>query len=170
MHRKNIPEAHIVVEELGKILSSNSQATRKQSMGVITFNDYQRDLILDEIEKKRRSDSKFDELYEEAENPNLNSLDDIPFVKNIENVQGDERDIIIFSVGYAKDEEGRLRAQFGSLNQEGGENRLNVAITRAREEVRVICSIDPNELNTELSKNEGPKRLKEYLKICKACK
>ena len=107
MDRKNIPEAHVVVEELGKILNSNNQDTRKLSVGVITFNDYQRDLILDEIEKKRRSDLRFDELYEEAENPVVNSLDDIPFVKNIENVQGDERDIIIFSVGYAKDEEGR---------------------------------------------------------------
>jgi very-short-patch-repair endonuclease len=98
-------------------------------------------------------------------------LDDIPFVKNIENVQGDERDIIIFSIGYAKDPgnpEGEVSMRFGTLNQEGGENRLNVAVTRARKEIIIVCSIDPDKLNIEKTKNEGPKRMKDYLSYAKA--
>ena len=65
-------------------------------------------------------------------------------VKNIENIQGDEFDIVIFSVGYAPDVNGRLLMNFGTLNQTGGENRLNVAVTRAREKIYVVSSILPN--------------------------
>jgi very-short-patch-repair endonuclease len=124
--------------------------------------------ILDEIDRRRKQDPEFDELYGEAENPESNLLDDRPFVKNIENVQGDERDIVIFSVGYARDPDGNLHIRFGSLNQEGGENRLNVAVTRARKEIVVVCSIDPDELRTDAAKNSGPKRLKDYLRYAKA--
>ncbi len=161
--RTNVPEANIVVQEIKEILKQDGIDDRKNSIGVITFNDSQRMAILDEIENLRKVDSEFDELYAEAENLENNSLDDIPFVKNIENVQGDERDIILFSIGYAKDSSGMVRTMFGSLNQEGGENRLNVAITRARREIVIVCSFDPKDLRTEGSKNEGPKRLKEYL-------
>ena len=86
------------------------------------------------------------------------------FVKNIENVQGDEKDIIIFSVGYAPDKKGRMLMQFGSLNTAGGENRLNVAVTRAREKVIMVTSINPHQLDTAESKNRGPALLREYLK------
>jgi superfamily I DNA and/or RNA helicase len=82
-------------------------------------------------------------------------------------VQGDERDIIIFSVGYARDIEGKLRIRFGTLNQEGGENRLNVAISRVRQEIIVISSIEPDELKTDTAKNNGPKRFKDYLRYAK---
>jgi len=85
------------------------------------------------------------------------------FIKNIENVQGDERDIIIFSTGYGPDRKGRIIAQFGSLNQSGGENRLNVAITRAKEKIFVISSIYPQQLRVDETKNPGPKLLKKYL-------
>jgi hypothetical protein len=85
------------------------------------------------------------------------------FVKNIENVQGDERDIIIFSIGYAPDAKGRMNHHFGSLNIEKGENRLNVAVTRAREKIIVISSIMPQQLKVEDTKNEGPKLLRKYL-------
>ena len=84
-------------------------------------------------------------------------------MKNIENVQGDERDVIIFSITYAADAKGQVRLQFGSLNADGGENRLNVAVTRAREKVIVVSSLMPNELNTDQTKNDGPKLLKKYL-------
>ena len=85
------------------------------------------------------------------------------FVKNIENVQGDEKDIIIFSIGYAPDAKGRFTHQFGSLNVVNGENRLNVAVTRAREKVVVVSSILPPQLKVDNTKNEGPKLLKKYL-------
>jgi superfamily I DNA and/or RNA helicase len=88
---------------------------------------------------------------------------EVTFVKNIENVQGDERDIIIFSIGYAPDAKGKMVMQFGSLNGQGGENRLNVAVTRAREKIYIISSILPNQLRVEEAQNEGPRLLKSYL-------
>ena len=141
----NVEEALKVVEWIINLTHQSPEKT----IGVITFNQSQQNLILDTIE---------------AEFVRLGKL--IPhslFVKNIENVQGDERDIIIFSVGYAPDKEGKLRLQFGSLNAVGGENRLNVAITRAREKIIVVSSIMPNQLHTDETKNDGPKLLKEYL-------
>jgi hypothetical protein len=90
------------------------------------------------------------------------------FVKNIENVQGDERDIIVFSVGYASNAQGKFVANFGLLNQQGGENRLNVAITRAKHKVYVISSIQPTDLQVNDAKYDGPRLLKNYLQYVKA--
>ena len=95
-------------------------------------------------------------------------LDERVFVKNIENVQGDERDTIIFSIGYAKNEEGRVYNRFGTLGQQGGENRLNVAVTRAKEEIHVVSSIEPLELSVSAVKNDGPKFLKSYMEYAQA--
>ncbi|MEK3886356.1 AAA domain-containing protein [Bacillus sp. FSL K6-3431] len=95
-------------------------------------------------------------------------LDERLFVKNIENVQGDERGIIIFSIGYAKDEEGKMYNRFGTLNQKGGENRLNVAVTRAKEGTIVVSSIEPEDLNVANASERGPKLLKSYLKYARA--
>ena len=92
---------------------------------------------------------------------------EVAFVKNIENVQGDECDIIIFSVGYAPDPTGRLAMQFGSLNMAGGANRLNVAVTRARERVYVITSLRPEQLIVDGVANDGPRLLKAYLKYAR---
>lgn len=159
----NLPEAILVVDELKSILGENETENRKRSVGIITFNDAQREAILNEIDSRKERDTDFNRLYSDAEDTGKNSLDDLPFVLNIENVQGDERDIIIFSIGYAKDEDGRLHLYFGLLNQEGGENRLNVAITRAREKIVIVCSIDPVDLFVDNSMNMGPKTLKNYL-------
>ncbi|MEM8895287.1 MAG: AAA domain-containing protein, partial [Bacteroidota bacterium] len=120
-----------------------------KSMGVVTFNAKQQGLILDLLDQAALEDDVI--------------LPESLFVKNIENVQGDEKDIIIFSIGYAPDEEGKFNMKFGSLNVTGGENRLNVAVTRAREQVVVVTSIKPNQLSIEHTKNEGPKLLKQYL-------
>ena len=90
------------------------------------------------------------------------------FIKNIENVQGDERDVIIFSIAYAKDSRGKLSANFGLLNQKGGENRLNVAVTRAKKRVVVVCSFDPVELQVDQALNPGPKLFKQYLLYAQA--
>ena len=165
--RRNLPEASLLVDTLKDILAKNEADGLSKSIGIITFNDTQKVAILDEIDRKRKIDSKFDELYNMAENPLSKNLDDKPFVKNIENVQGDERDIIIFSVGYARDPDGNLRVNFGSLNRQGGENRLNVAVTRARQEIILISSVDPEELKVDTAKNMGPKRLKDYLEYAK---
>ena len=120
-----------------------------KSIGIVTFNARQQALIQDMLEEQARERGV--------------QLPASLFVKNIENVQGDERDIIIFSVGYAPDPKGRMIMQFGSLSQAHGENRLNVAITRARDTIYVISSIWPDQLEVEEVKNEGPKLFKAYL-------
>jgi very-short-patch-repair endonuclease len=165
-NRENLREAYAVVNVIENLLIQDEDE-ESRSIGVITFNDKQRNAILDEIDRRRKSDPTFDELYATAENPQSKNLDDRPFIKNIENVQGDERDIIIFSVGYARDLEGKLRLRFGTLSQEGGENRLNVAISRARQEIIVVSSIEPDELKTDTAKNNGPRRFKDYLRYAK---
>ncbi len=138
-------EAEKVVELAIQWLKSKEA----REIGIVTFNYKQQGLILDLLEERA----------EEAKVLIPETL----FVKNIENVQGDERDIIIFSIGYAPDKKGKLKLQFGSLNVEGGENRLNVAVTRAREMICVVSSIHPSKMHTSDTKNEGPKLLKKYL-------
>lgn len=120
-----------------------------KTIGVVTFNARQQGLIQD--------------MLDEAAEKEVFSLPPALFVKNIENVQGDERDIIIFSIGYAPDKEGKMSMQFGSLNTAQGENRLNVAVSRAREQIYVLSSIYPYQLKTDDSKNEGPRLFKAYL-------
>lgn len=142
-------EAQRVVDEI----ITRYKASPETELGVITFNAPQQMLIMDLIEEQFARE--------------LLTVPETLFIKNIENVQGDERDIIIFSIGYAPDEKGRMTMQFGSLNVAGGENRLNVAITRARERVIVVSSIMPEELKTDSLKNEGPKLLRSYLEYAR---
>lgn len=146
----NSIEAQEVVELAFKLVKKNP----KKEIGIVTFNAPQQLFILDLLEE-RFSASKL-------------PIPETLIVKNIENVQGDEKDIILFSMGYAPDKTGKMNAQFGSLNVEGGENRLNVAITRAREKIIVVTSIWPDQLRVEDTRNEGPKLLKKYLQYIKA--
>ncbi|MBC7920591.1 MAG: DNA helicase I, partial [Ferruginibacter sp.] len=141
----NPPEAEAVVNLVEELLRDQPG----KSIGIVTFNFKQQTLIQDLLEGKA-----FEKGF---------LLPESLFVKNIENVQGDERDVIIFSVGYAPDAGGRLAMQFGSLNAQHGENRLNVAITRARDRVYVVSSILPTQLHPEDTRHEGPKMLKKYL-------
>ncbi|UII23128.1 AAA domain-containing protein [Fulvivirga ligni] len=141
----NAIEAEKVVDVLLDILDR----TPFKDVGVVTFNAKQQQFILDHLDQRCADTGKI-----------------IPanwFVKNIENVQGDEKDIIIFSTGYAPNADGKMMMQFGSLNAANGENRLNVAVTRAREKIMVVSSIMPQQLKVEDTKNEGPKLLKSYL-------
>ncbi|WP_028979810.1 AAA domain-containing protein [Sporocytophaga myxococcoides] len=146
--RANHEEASYIVMLVQKLLKEN------KSIGVVTFNYTQASLIQD--------------LFDEQTASGAITLPDDFFVKNIENVQGDERDIIIFSIGYAKDLKGRLAMQFGALNMDGGANRLNVAITRAKEKIYIISSILPSEMDVTSAKHEGPKLLKAYLQYAYA--
>ena len=147
----NLAEAEAIVQLLEQVATE----LPGRSVGIVTFNFPQQQLIQDMLECRG----------EEGELPAETMMTLVPglFVKNIENVQGDERDVIIFSVGYAPDERGRLAMQFGSLNARGGGNRLNVAVTRARERVYVVTSLWPEQLNVTETANEGPKLLKAYL-------
>lgn len=162
---RNEVEAERVVDLLHEVLSRKPVPT----VGVVTFNLSQRRTLLDAIDRRRAADPEFARAFGEAETREL--LDDRPFVKNIENVQGDERDIIIFSVGHAPVErkhrtrgvERYVPARFGPVGQRGGERRLNVAVSRARAEAVVVASFEPSMLSVARAKNDGPRLFKAYL-------
>ena len=150
--RTNPVEADSIVAEIRRRFDMSPD--QAPSLGVITFNAQQRDLI--------------DNLLRDAGDDRLlKALDDPDglFVKNLENVQGDERDTILFSVAFSKNERGQLPLNFGPLSKPGGERRLNVAITRARREVVLYCSFDPAELRAEETSQMGTKHLKAYLEM-----
>ena len=146
----NPHEAQRVVEEVLRHFEASPD--RLPSLGVITFNDRQRDLI----ENRLR----------EAASPRvMEALDarDGLFVRNLENVQGEERDTILFSATFAANAQGDLPLNFGVLNHAGGERRLNVAITRARRQVIIFTSFDPQDLHAERTAHRGVKDLRAYL-------
>lgn len=148
-NQSNLPEA----TQVARLVLHYYQHEPHAQVGVITFNATQQALVWDEVER----------VFGEQNLLPPHHL----FVKNIENVQGDERDIIIFSIGYGPDPKGKLQLQFGSLSQAGGENRLNVAITRARHKVVVVASVDPAQWKMDGTTHRGPKLLKEYLAFVK---
>ena len=163
--QKNLPEAEAVCEYLRELLASEDVLHRGKTVGVITFNQQQQSLILDCVDDLVQNNLEFGTVFREIMKRPLNRRF---FVKNIENVQGDERDIVVFSTSYGRGLDGRIRLQFGTLNLIGGQNRLNVAITRAREKVVIFSSIEPDELDVSTAKNEGPRYLKWYLQYAKA--
>jgi very-short-patch-repair endonuclease len=163
--RQNLVEAQEVVSQLKEIFATREE---NETIGIITFNSSQRDLIEDLIDRECRNDSEFASQVLSESSRVENGEDVGLFVKNIENVQGDERDIIIFSIGYAENEKGKFVQNFGWLNQAGGENRLNVAISRAKKQVHIVVSFDPSALKVEGLKNPGPFILKKYLEYASA--
>ncbi len=163
--RKNIPEAKRVVELLKEIFTTRKN---NESIGIITFNADQQSCIADMIDKECSKNPEFRSYMLKERVRSENGEDTSIFIKNLENVQGDERDIIIFSIGYAENELGKLYTNFGSLSTEGGENRLNVAITRAKCKIIVVTSIEPEALKVDTSKNLGPKLLRKYLTYVRA--
>ena len=139
-----------------------------ETVGIITFNSSQRDLINDVLDEECGKDLTFGKMVAEEMKRHDNGEDVGLFIKNIESVQGDERDVIMFSIGYAKNSEGKLMQRFGWLNNRGGENRLNVAISRAKKKILIVKSFDPSDLQVEETKNEGPRILKKYLQYADA--
>ena len=165
---RNEPEARRVVDELHDLL----RRVPRPTVGVVTFNIQQRKAILDEIDRRRATDADFTRCFDEA--ASSERLDERPFVKNLENVQGDERDVIVFSLGHAPIER-KVRGQltktvpsrFGPLGQKGGERRLNVAISRARAECVIVASFEPSMLSVAKTKHDGPKLFKAFLEYAK---
>ncbi len=163
-NNRNLREASRVVDVLHTELAEAQESHR--SVGIITFNAAQAEAVEDEIRRRTETDPDFATLYSQA---NMHpDRDERPVVKNVENVQGDERDVIIFSVGYGPSPEGQFRRIFGPLSQTGGENRLNVAVTRAKQRVYVVCSFEPKELAVQDLKNLGPVRFQQYLRYARA--
>jgi DNA polymerase III delta prime subunit len=132
------------------------------SLGVVTFSFAQRNLITELLEYARRSDTILDDFLRQGQ------VEDI-FVKNIENVQGDERDVILISVGYGPAiAGGRLTSMsFGPVNSDGGERRLNVLFTRARVRCEIFASFDPGDIDVSRTAGAGPRILKRFLDYAK---
>lgn len=162
VQNRNEVEAEAVLDLLSDLLGRPEPPT----VGVVTFNKAQRDWIEERIDARCEEDEAFRAAWNAA--AARERLDDRPFVKNIENVQGDERDVIVFSTTYGPGEDGVLRSRFGVFNQRGGEHRLNVAITRARKAIHIVTSIDPEQLRVETSAHDGPRHLKAYLQYARA--
>jgi hypothetical protein len=164
----NAVEADAVVRCVEALLLHPAQPT----LGIVTFNHAQMVHIQDALDARiaalLRTDAaaamRLAAARERTEQGAYVGL----FVKNIENVQGDERDIILFSVGYAPQAGGKVPATFGWLNQAGGQNRLNVAITRARHQVQLFCSFLPEQLEVAHTRHPGPRLLKAYLRYAHA--
>lgn len=164
INRSNQKEAEETVNIVAKLFKERKN---KETIGIITFNINQKSLIEDMLEKRAQQDEEFKKVYLEEIDREENNEDMSLFAKNIENVQGDERDIVIFSIAYAKNENGRVAVNFGSLSQDGGENRLNVAVSRAKKKIYVVTSIEPEELSVESSTHNGPKLFKKYLQYAR---
>ncbi|MBD3625919.1 MAG: DUF3320 domain-containing protein, partial [Rhodobacteraceae bacterium] len=128
----------------------------RPTLGVITFNQPQQELIQDLLDEARRQDPRHEWFFEEEREEPL-------IVKNLENIQGDERDVMLFSVTYGRDAAGKLAMAFGPLNSDGGEKRLNVAVTRARAEMHVFASLTAHDIDLGRTRARGVADFKTFL-------
>ena len=151
--RSNPEESKAIVHEIIRRLSDPEMS--KYSIGVVSFSKVQGDRIEDDLTDEL---DRHPELKEIA----YNSPEPI-FVKNLENVQGDERDVILFSVGYGTDKNGKVSMNFGPLNNAGGERRLNVAVSRARYEMIVYSTLKSSQIDLKRSQAKGVEGLKGFL-------
>lgn len=158
-NQSNIKEAADVVRYLSEMWKSPSPP----SVGVVTFNRKQADIIEEAIEDRAERDEGFRGALMRERERTEDGEDMGFFVKNVENVQGDERDVVIFSSTFGRNGQGNFRRNFGVLGQAGGERRLNVAVTRARKKVVLITSM-PVDLISEMHSHRGPPaRPRDYL-------
>ena len=153
--RQNRAEAEAVVAEIVRRLSD--EKLRKYSIGVVTFSSVQQnlidDLLADAFVRQPELEEIADKMYEPI------------FIKNLENVQGDERDVILFSIGYGPDKNGKVSMNFGPLNQDGGWRRLNVAVSRARREMTVYSVLRPDQIDLTRTQAAGVAELKYFLEF-----
>lgn len=157
--RTNREEAKAIVAEIVKRLSSPVQSA--SSIGVVTFSMSQQRLIEDLLEKARAEHPEIEPFFS-------NRVPEPVFVKNLETVQGDERDVILFSICYGPNREGKVAMNFGPLNNKGGERRLNVAVTRARRQLIVFSTLRPEQIDLNRTQAEGVKHLQSFLKLAAA--
>ncbi|MEL7640802.1 MAG: DUF3320 domain-containing protein [Solidesulfovibrio sp.] len=154
--RTNQVEAKAVVADIVRHLQDSDFVASGKSIGVVTFNSQQQKLIEDLLDEERRRDTALERFFSE-------DLTEPVFVKNLENVQGDERDLIYFSITYGPDLAGRVSMNFGPLNKDGGERRLNVAVTRAKHGLRIFTSLLPDQIDLMRTKAKGVADLKLFL-------
>jgi very-short-patch-repair endonuclease len=151
--RDNLREADVVAD---LVFEHFQKYPREKTLGVVTLSLAQKEAVEDAIELKLKERPEYERFFGEDRLQGF-------FVKNLETVQGDERDVIILSIGYGRDQQGRMTMTFGPLNKSGGERRLNVAITRAREKVILVSSIRSSDIDLEASKASGVLTLYHYL-------
>lgn len=156
---RNVPEARRIVE----LVKEHIEKHPNRSLGIIAFSEKQQRAISLEIQRFREKHSKYEAFFAE-------DREDEFFVKNLENVQGDERDTIFFSVGYAKTKEQKangkpMAMRFGPLGVSGGERRLNVAITRARINIKLVSSILPSDIDLSKMKSDGIRMFRSYMEF-----
>ncbi|PAX55178.1 DUF4011 domain-containing protein [Brunnivagina elsteri] len=151
--RDNQREAEVVAQ----LALEHFQRVSEQSLGIIAFSEAQSDAIQEQLEilAKKQKNSNFDKFCSDN-SPQF-------FLKALENVQGDERDAIILSIGYARDSQGKFTLNFGPLTKQGGERRLNVAVTRAKCKITLVSSIIAGDIDLARSKSEGVRLLRDYL-------
>lgn len=153
--RVNEAEARAIVREIKR--RYEDPVLKHQTIGVVTFNLSQQTLIEDILQEEFQKNAAFDSWASQGEE----SL----FVKNLENVQGDERDVILFSVSFGPDAGGKLSLNFGPLNKEGGWKRLNVAVSRARSEMLVFTTMTADMIDLKRTKSKGVESLKNFLEF-----
>lgn len=153
--RVNEGEAKAIVAEI--LRRYKNPALTNQTIGIVTFNVSQQTLIEDLLQEEYQKDAAFDKW--------ANLGEETMFVKNLENVQGDERDVILFSVAFGPDEEGKLLLNFGPLNKDGGWKRLNVAVSRARSEMVVFTTMTADMIDLRRTKSKGVEALKDFLEF-----
>ncbi len=142
--------------EVAEAVMWHARQTPNLTLGVSAFSTAQMNAILDELERLRREDDSCESFF--------NDHPEEPFfVKNLENVQGDERDVIFISVGYGRDSNGNIAMNFGPLNRDGGERRLNVIITRARMRCHVFTNLSSEDINLGATRSIGVRAFKTFL-------
>ena len=155
--RCNRAEAEAIVKEVVRRLSDEELS--KRSIGIVSFSKVQQNLIEDLLTDELAKHADLERKAYDVEEP--------IFIKNLENVQGDERDVILFSVGYGPDKTGKVSMNFGPLNNSGGERRLNVAVSRARYEMMVFSTLKPEQIDLRRSSALGVAGLKAFLEFAR---
>jgi very-short-patch-repair endonuclease len=144
------------VQQVVRLILDHAAERPEESLGVIAMGVKHANRIDEALRRELASHPELEDFFDEREEEKF-------FVKNLERVQGDERDAIILSIGYGKNSDGRLLYRFGPLNQQGGERRLNVAVTRAKNRLALVSSFDACDMDPERSSAEGVKLLRLYL-------
>lgn len=150
----NIREA----ERCVMLIKQHFDRMPERSLGVIAFSEKQQHAIENAVNDFRLKNPWYEQFFSEDN-------DEPFFIKNLENVQGDERDTIIFSICYAKTSNGRMYMRFGPLGHAGGERRLNVAVTRAKYNIKLVGSILPSDIDLSRTRSEGVKLLRTYIEF-----
>ena len=153
--KTNKAEAKAIVDEISRRL--RDPELRKLSIGVVTFSMPQQNLVDDMLMDAFRNEPELETFANEQYEPIL--------IKNLENVQGDERDVIMFSIGYGPDKEGKVSMNFGPLNRDGGWRRLNVAISRSKCQMIVFSTISPDQIDLSRTRSDGVEGLKGFLEF-----